>query len=121
MEMQKPRTEREKVCHVAHVLDEHYPPAFAQASLGLHKPSAPFRFTSQFMDRHQAKHHVGRFGGYGPCVVTRRYRAWGWREHRSRPANRRLSHLFVVKVIEELPLHVPEFVAQFRRGFIKSR
>ena len=68
--MQKPRTECEKVCHIANVLDEYYKSIFAQASPGLRKPSAPFHFTSQLMYGEQPKHHVGRFRGHGPYVVT---------------------------------------------------
>jgi hypothetical protein len=58
MEMQKSRAEREKVYRVSHMLYKHHTPAFAQASLGLPKPCASFRLTSQFMDGKQTKHNV---------------------------------------------------------------
>src|SRR6266446_8145874 len=120
MKMQKSRAKCEKVCRVADLFDEHYTPAFAQASLGLCHPGTAFSFTSQFMNGQQSKHHVGRIRGQRPGIVTRWQAARDWGEHRARSTDGRLGHLLLVKMIEKLPLHAPKPFAECRRRLIKS-
>src|SRR5258708_20806163 len=108
MEMQKSRAKCEKICRVADVFDEHYTPAFAQASPGLCHPGPAFSFASQFMNGQQSKHQVGRICGQGPGIVTRWQGARGRGEQSARSTDGRLGHLLLVKMIEKLPLHPPE-------------
>src|SRR5687768_2647983 len=119
MEMQESRSERQKICRIAYVLDEHNTSAWAQASLGFLKPGAPFLFTSQFMNGQQTEYNVRRSRDNWPRVVTRCQGSWSWGKHGPRPANRRFCHSLAVKVIEKLPAHVGESAPKFDRRFIK--
>jgi hypothetical protein len=69
MEVQKAGAEREKVGEVAKVFDEHDPAAVPQTSPRLGKPSAPFLFAPQLMNRQQAEHDVGKFFCDWPLIV----------------------------------------------------
>ena len=120
MEVQESGTEREEVGSVANVFHEHYTAALSQATPAFGEPPATIRFTSEFMDREETEHQVGRACSYGPGIVRRVPCVRGSRKHGACPANGLLSHLLFIEVIENLPLNVMELSAKQRRGVIES-